>query len=158
VSTGTGQHLVDIHAHLRSELEQISDLVDQVALGRLSVGDARSAVNQMSLRQNDWTLGAYCASYCRVLTTHHTIEDQSVFPHLRRAEPSLAPVLDKLEADHHLVHGLLEALDRSLVGLLSGDDVDGVRDAVDRLRTLLVEHLDLEEEQLVGPLDRLGFY
>ena len=153
-----GQHLVDVHAHLRGELDQVRDLVDQVADGRLAVGEARSAVNQMSLRQNDWTLGAYCASYCRVLTTHHTIEDQSLFPHLRLAEPSLAPVLDRLEADHHAVHALLEALDRSLVGLLSGGDVDAVREAVDRLRGLLVEHLDYEEEQLVGPLDRLGFY
>ena len=158
MTPGAGQHLVDVHAHLRGELEQVSDLVEQVAAGRLSVGDARSAVNQMTMRQNDWTLGAYCASYCRVLTTHHTLEDQSVFPHLRRAEPSLAPALDKLEADHHVVHALLEALDRSLVGLLSGGEVDEVRVAVDRLRDLLVEHLDYEEEQLVGPLDRLGFY
>ncbi len=37
-------------------------------------------------------------------------------------------------------------------------ELDAVREAVDRLRDLLVEHLDYEEEQLVGPLDRLGFY
>ncbi|MCW2757687.1 MAG: Luciferase-like monooxygenase, partial [Nocardioidaceae bacterium] len=68
MSAGAGQHLVEIHAHLRGELDQVRDLVEQVAAGRLSVGGARCAVNDMSLRQNDWTLGAYCASYCRVLT------------------------------------------------------------------------------------------
>ena len=39
----------------------------------------------MTMRQNDWALGAYCQSYCRLVTTHHTIEDQSMFPHLRAA-------------------------------------------------------------------------
>ena len=158
MSAGAGDHLVGIHAHLRGELARLGDLVDQVDAGRTSIGAARDAVNQMSLRQNDWTLGAYCASYCRVLTAHHTIEDQSVFPHLRAAEPALAPVLDRLEAEHHDVHGLLEALDRALVDLLSGGAVDAVRKAVDGLRDVLVAHLDYEEEQLVGPLDRLGFY
>ena len=50
----------------------------------------------MSLRQNNWTLGAYCQSYCGFVNGHHTLEDASVFPHLRRAEPDAAPVLDRL--------------------------------------------------------------
>lgn len=158
MTAGAGQHLVEIHAHLRGELEQVRDLVEQVAAGRISVGSARSAVNDMSLRQNDWTLGAYCASYCRVLTAHHSIEDASVFPHLRAAEPALAPVLDKLSADHHVVHALLEELDRALVGMLGGGDLDGVRDKAERLQEVLVAHLDYEEEQLVAPLDRLGYF
>ncbi len=33
----------------------------------------------MTMRQNNWTLGADCESYYRVVATHHTIEDQSIF-------------------------------------------------------------------------------
>ena len=31
----TGQHLVDVHDHLRSELAQLFDLIDQVEAGTL---------------------------------------------------------------------------------------------------------------------------
>jgi hemerythrin-like domain-containing protein len=93
-----------------------------------------------------------------VLTAHHSIEDASVFPHLRAAEPELAPVLDKLSADHHVVHALLEELDRALVAMLGGGDLATVRASVEELQRVLVAHLDFEERELVGPLDRLGYY
>ena len=47
----------------------------------------RSFINRMTIRQNNWTLGTFCETYCRVVTHHHTLEDRSVFPHLRRSEP-----------------------------------------------------------------------
>ena len=59
--------------------------------GALDAGRARSLINAMTLRQNDWTLGAFCQSYCRLVTTHHSIEDASMFPHLRTADDALAP-------------------------------------------------------------------
>ncbi|MBD3784256.1 MAG: LLM class flavin-dependent oxidoreductase [Micrococcales bacterium] len=93
------RHLVEVHDHLRAELAQVRDVVDQVARGRMTVGSARSAVNAMTMRQNQWTLGAYCESYCRVVTGHHTLEDQAVFPHLRWSDPDAAPVIARLEED-----------------------------------------------------------
>ena len=86
-----GQHLIDVHDHLRTELQQLFDLIEQVAAGTLEAGRARSLINTMTLRQNDWTLGAYCQSYCRLVTTHHSLEDSSLFPHLRTADAALAP-------------------------------------------------------------------
>ena len=69
----------------------------------------------MTIRQNNWTVGAYCASYCRILTQHHSMEDVSIFPHLRSSEPGLAPVLDRLVEEHHVIHGVLESVDRAFV-------------------------------------------
>jgi hypothetical protein len=93
----SGQHLIDVHDHLRAELDQVRDLVEQVAAGSIGVGQARSEINTMTMRQNNWTLGVYCESYCRLVTTHHSIEDQALFPQLRRADSRLAPVVDRLE-------------------------------------------------------------
>jgi hypothetical protein len=180
-----GHTLVQVHDHLRSELTQILDLIDQVAAGRVSVGEARDAISRTTLRQNSWTLGAYCASYCRVVTTHHTIEDLSVFPHLRRDEPDLSPVVDRLEEEHRVIHAVLERLDAALVAMVAGlsgvaevsggagvsdvvgvdgvltdaspDGLSGVRAAVDLLSDTLLSHLSYEEHQLVEPLSRLGF-
>ena len=129
-----GQHLVDVHDHLRAELTQLRDLIEQVARGTLDVGTARSFINQMTMRQNNSTLGAYCAQYCRVVTTHHTLEDQSVFPHLKRSDPELVPVIDRLEEEHHVIAHVLDQVDRALVAMVSEDDGMGkLRASVDLL-------------------------
>lgn len=155
---GVGQHLIEVHDHLRAELAQVLDLVGQVEAGTLDAGRVRGVINEMTMRQNEWTLGAYCQSYCRLVATHHTIEDTSVFPHLRRRDPSLGPVLDRLEREHHVIHGALEDVDRALVAVVSGPDgLAALRTAVERLAETLTEHLSYEESQLVDALDRHGF-
>lgn len=154
-----GQHLVDVHDALRSELTQLRDLVEQVAAGHAGVGDARSHIATMTLRQNNWTLGVYCASYCRIVTGHHGLEDQSVFPHLRSRDPRLAPVIDRLEAEHHVISDVLERVDQALVAMVSEPDgLAQVQAAVDLLTDTLLSHLAYEERELVEPLARLGFY
>ncbi len=78
-------------------------------------------------------------------------------PHLRRADPQLAPVLDRLKAEHHIIHGVLEDVDRALVGLVGGGDIKALRATVDQLSDTLLSHLSYEETQLIGPLSRYGF-
>jgi hemerythrin-like domain-containing protein len=152
------QHLVDIHDHLRAELTQLLQVIEQVAAGSTGVGQARSLINIMTMRQNNWTLGAFCESYCRVVTTHHSLEDASVFPHLRRRDAGLGPVLDRLESEHHVIAGVLDDVDRALVGLVSSPDgMAGLRAAVDLLSDTLVSHLAYEERMLLEPLARYGF-
>ena len=154
-----GGHLIEIHDHLRAELAQLRALVEQVRAGKASIAATRSAVNDLTMRQNDWTLGAYCASYCRIVAGHHGLEDRSVFPHLRSADPRLAPVVDRLVEEHHVIHGLLDRLDAALVHLVAHpEDVGVLDDALDLLSDALLSHLAYEEQQLVEPLARLGFY
>lgn len=154
-----GRHLVDVHDMLRRDLVELEKLMQQVLDNRTAPGAARSAINTMTMRQNDWTLGAYCESYCRVVASHHALEDASVFPHLRRAEPRLGDVLDQLQAEHHVIHEALEAVDRALVGYVTSPTGAGrLREAVAQLHDTLLSHLSYEEEELVEPLARLGFY
>ena len=124
------QHLVDVHNALRAELELLRDILWQVAGGALDVGSARSAINRMTVRQNNWTLGAYCAQNCRVVTGHHGLGDSSVFPHLREV-PGAAPVIDRLEVEHEVI--------------------------VERLTDALLSHLSREERELFHPLAQKGF-
>jgi hypothetical protein len=153
----SGQHLIDVHDHLRAELEQVRDLVEQVAAGTIGVGQARSHINTMTMRQNNWTLGVYCESYCRLVTTHHSIEDASLFPRLRQADSALVPVVDRLEQEHLVIHDVLEGVDKALVALVDGSgDIADLRTAVDVLDDTLLSHLSYEERELVEPLARLG--
>jgi alkanesulfonate monooxygenase SsuD/methylene tetrahydromethanopterin reductase-like flavin-dependent oxidoreductase (luciferase family)/hemerythrin-like domain-containing protein len=158
------QHLLDIHDHLRAELAQVRDVIDQVRRGLLTVGAARSVINTMAMRQNNWTLGAYCESYCRVVTGHHTLEDRSVFTHLRRSDPDLAPVLDRLEDEHRVISDVLEQVDEALVGLVSAGErgpaaleaLAELQRAVDLLTDTLRSHLAYEERELFHPLAEHG--
>jgi len=153
----SGKQLIDVHDHLRAELEQIRDLVEQVAAGSIGIGQARSHINTMTMRQNNWTLGVYCESYCRLVTTHHSIEDASLFPHLRRSDPRMVPVVDRLQEEHVVIHDVLEGLDKALVALVDGSgDISNLRAAVDLLDDTLLSHLSYEERELVEPLARLG--
>lgn len=154
--SGTGQHLVEVHDHLRQELTQIRDVVRQVADGALDIGGARSLINTMTMRQNNWTLGAYCESYCRVVTMHHTAEDRSLFPQLRRADPRLVPVVDRLEQEHHMIAEVLERLDAALVALVAEPGaITELQTTMDVLTDNLLSHLSYEERELVGPLSQL---
>ncbi len=153
---GTGEHLVLIHDHLRQEMRQILDAIEQVAAGRLDPADLRSMVSRLTMRQNLWSLGAFCSSYCRILTVHHTIEDQRMFPALRREQESLEPVLERLEQEHEVIAGVLTRLDVALVEMVRDPaGLDRVREEAVRLRDMLFSHLAYEEEELVEPLSRL---
>lgn len=159
------QHLVDVHDHLRGELTQLRDIVGQVRRGAMSTGAARSVINTMALRQNNWTLGAYCETYCRLVTGHHTLEDRSIFVHLRGAQPDLGPVIDRLEQEHHVIADVLEQVDDALVGLVGTDAygrsgqeaLEEIQRALDLLTDTLLSHLAYEERELLHPLARHGF-
>src|SRR5262249_30324951 len=127
--------------------------------GAATAALARSVLNEMTMRQNNWTLGAYCASYCAVGTQHHHIEDTGIFPHLRGAEPGLAPVIDRLQAEHVVIHDVIEGVDRALVEFINApDDFAALQHAVDLLTGTLLSHLCYEESTTVEPLPRHGFY
>lgn len=154
-----GRHLIEVHDHFRTDLERVRDVLDQVRRGVLEVGDARSQVNAMALRANNWTLGSFCQSYCRAITEHHTMESEVVFGHLRANDASLAAVVERLHEEHDVIHALLDALDAELVALVADpDDLGGVERALERLSDALLSHFAYEERELIPPLAEHGFF
>jgi hypothetical protein len=150
--------LVAVHDHLRSELGQLRDMIAQVAAGSLDVATARTEINKLTMRQNQWTVGAYCESYCRLVGLHHTLESTALFPGLARLDSRLAPVTARLHAEHEAIARVLSRVDAALVSLVT-DPVRGmpsVRAAVDLLADALLSHLSYEEQQLLEPLARFG--
>jgi hypothetical protein len=158
IGRAVGQHLVDVHDHLRGELLQLRELIEQLRAGTADAGLVRGFINQMTIRQNSWTVGAYCASYCRIVTQHHSMEDEGIFPHLRSHEPALGPVLNRLAEEHLIIHGVLESVDAAFVAYLGDLDFTGLDEAIQALDHTLLSHLAYEESQLVEPLARHGFY
>jgi hemerythrin-like domain-containing protein len=153
-----GQHLVDVHDMLRRELTELRQIVAQVRDGALAAGDARSALNEMAMRQNDWTLGAFCSRYCHAVARHHGLEDDAIFPHLAQSDASLSPVIDRLADEHLVIHDAIEEVDGALVAHINRHDFARLQAAIDLLTDALLSHLSYEEHELVEPLARLGFY
>ena len=152
------QDLVAVHDHLRAELAQLRDMISQVAAGSLDVTAARTEINKLTMRQNQWTVGAYCESYCRLVGLHHTLESTALFPGLSRLDNRLAPVTTRLNAEHEAIAGVLARVDAALVALVT-DPVRGmpaVRATVDLLTDALLSHLSYEEHELLEPLARFG--
>jgi hemerythrin-like domain-containing protein len=144
---------------LRGELATIRDLIVQVQKGAIDAAHARFELNQMTMRQNNWTMGAYCQSYCRLVTAHHSAEDVALFPYLRAREGGLAPVIDRLQQEHRIIHDVLDSVDRALVNFIAEPgDVTELQEAADLLTDTLLSHLAYEERELIDPLARHGFY
>jgi hemerythrin-like domain-containing protein len=151
------QLLRSVHAHLREELQQISDVVAQLAGDDVDVAAARHLINHLTMRQNYWTLGSFCAAYCRVVAIHHTIEDETMFPGLAARVPALGPVITRLSGEHETIAEILTSLDASLVAMVT--DATGLAEVqvrVEELATALLAHLDYEEEQLLPAIGRLA--
>ncbi|ANZ38084.1 5,10-methylene tetrahydromethanopterin reductase [Lentzea guizhouensis] len=156
--TALSRQLIDVHDHLRQELTKIRSLVQQVANGTLGVGAARSEINTMTMRQNNWAMGAYCESYCRLVTIHHTHEDRSLYPQLRKGDERLGPVLDRLSEEHRVIHDVLERVDAALVATVADPlKIVDLQAAVDVLTDTLLSHLSYEERELVEPLARIPY-
>jgi hemerythrin-like domain-containing protein len=146
---------VQVHNHLRQELAEIQTAAIAVAEGRLDPAAARSLINRMTVRQNYWTLGAFCAQYCRVVAIHHTLEDRHLFPALHREDEGLSTVLNRLGEEHEIIAEVIEQFDRSLVAMMTDPSgVEEVRRVANELGDALLSHLAYEENELLGPLGR----
>ncbi|MFG1709839.1 nitroreductase/quinone reductase family protein [Nonomuraea sp. M3C6] len=92
-----------------------------------------------------------CLTLCQGLHVHHSREDGYMFPALEDRYPELAPVMERLRAEHVVVQRLLEQLQ----ALLAADDLspEALLSEVNELTRRLEAHLDYEEEQLVPLLN-----
>jgi iron-sulfur cluster repair protein YtfE (RIC family) len=149
-----GEHLLDelkaVHAYLRHDLAVCQTLAEQVAAGA-TPEHIRAQIASLQTGSPPWKLRVNCLYYCRVVHTHHSIEDVMMFPVLQQVNPDLVPVVDRLTADHRRVSHLLDEIEASALVV---EDGTGIRErivtALGDLATDLLAHLAFEEEAL-GP-------
>ncbi|OEV04064.1 nitroreductase/quinone reductase family protein [Streptomyces oceani] len=130
-----GAFLLGSHDGIRRELALIR---------KEAAGSGRTLGGQ--LRMN-------CLTLCLGLGQHHQGEDVGLFHLVAERRPDLAPILERLRAEHERLAVLLEELRT----VLADDTTDPARllREVTRLTTELEEHLAYEEQQLLPVLDEL---
>ncbi|MFD6192559.1 hemerythrin domain-containing protein [Streptomyces sp. NPDC060275] len=139
LGTGVDTHeMVLIHRVLRREFGQLPRLF------RAAAGDrARAKV-----------IGAHAREMLTFLHTHHTGEDELLFPLLRERADLDPELMDRMDAQHAQVDGAVTAIAAELPAwTASADAAAGERMAarIDAMMPTLIEHL-AEEEQEILPI------
>ena len=150
------QDLLWVHGLLRQDLATVERLAVEAAEGA-AAEEVVAGVRALETTGPLWRLRASCLHYCRFVHHHHRLEDMALFPELRRVNPSLGTVVDRLQEDHRRVAGLLEEVEAAAAVLEREDGADAraaVADALEALAAHLLAHLELEEESVAETLRR----
>jgi hypothetical protein len=143
-----------VHDMIRRDLSTVRRMAADVAAG-LPADEVGHAIRSLAANGPLWQLRINCLQYCRFVHSHHHAESVLLFPELRRADPALNPVVDKLESDHVHVSGLLDEVEAA-AGDLSTEESPAARQrltqALETLSADLLAHLKYEEDQISGTL------
>ncbi|MFD1696945.1 hemerythrin domain-containing protein [Roseibium aestuarii] len=154
-----GRQLAAIHAAYLAELDALEGLLSAVERGDASAGAVSAAVDSLTLERNYRQFGTLCGRQCYVLTMHHTIEERHMFPAISaRAAPGLLAVIERLQAEHVVVHQLLERLSEAslALGAQAGPaEFAATRDTFRALLKVVRSHFRYEETELA---EAIGVY
>ena len=154
-----GKHLAAIHRHYLSEVAQIAAILERIKGGDTPPEALASIVLHSDMRKNFEVAGTICGHQCRVLTMHHDIEEHSMFPALAaQGNTALSEVVDKLRAEHKVIHELLNRLGVAATELSAKPDEAHFEAAFDvffALRKAVMSHFKYEETELE---EAIGLY
>ena len=154
-----GRHLAAIHRHYLSEVAQIASILERIKTGDAPPEALASIVLHSEMRKNFEVAGTLCGHQCRVLTMHHDIEEHSMFPALAaQGNGALSKVVEKLRAEHKVIHEMLTRLG-AVAEVLSGapDEAhfNAAYDVYFALRKAVISHFKYEETELE---EAIGLY
>jgi hypothetical protein len=153
---GLFRELLWVHAMIRRDLATVQRLAERVQAGA-PAAEVRSTIRDLQTEGPLWKLRVNCLSCCRFVHHHHTLEDALLFPLLRRAEPALGSVVDRLEADHLQIAGYLDAVETAADGLETEDEPvhrERLAATLADLAEHLLAHFAFEEESIGPTLSR----
>jgi hypothetical protein len=144
------------HGIIRGNLQTISTVVAHLNDGASSER-IRAQINELASTSALWTLRVNCFRYCRLVHTHHHIEDVALFPTLRCFHPALSPVIDRLEADHAVVSRYLDQVEAAADRLDSDPSArKALVEALNSLAAHLLTHLDYQTRDPNAPVFQPG--
>ncbi len=146
--------LLWIHGILRADLQTVRRLADEVGEGK-DAPTVRDEIARLQTQSPLWQLKFGCLHYCRLVHLHHNGEDVHIFPAIRRSDPALGPIVDRLEADHRRVSDILDEVEAAADDL-QNDDIPLRRSRLVASLSLLADHLlthlEFEEESIAPTL------
>ena len=152
------EELLAVHGMIRRDLARVSLLAEDAA-GGAAPAELQARVAELKSSTILWQLRYGCLRHCRFVHSHHSLEDRAVFPAIRRVDPELESVLDRLQREHRGVSSLLHRVETATAELDHESDSTAGRArliaALDALGALLLDHLEFEERSLEPALARM---
>lgn len=154
-----GRHLAAIHEmHLR-QMAHVRRVMEQVAEGEAKLAALDTALSDLDMRHNYRVFGSVCGQECGMLTGHHSIEDRYLFPVLAAQDnPFLRKVVERLMAEHEIVHAYIEQMEEATVALMNAPGPETfatLRETFETLEKFVVSHFGYEQDELA---EALGYY
>jgi iron-sulfur cluster repair protein YtfE (RIC family) len=145
-----GRRLSLYHNHHRQQLREVESAMVQI-------DDALLAkINALDMRHNFKVFGNMCGQECQMLSGHHGIEDQAVFPVLHEAgDTGLKKVVERLMAEHLVVHELIEELEtfaHETISAPTPENFKKLKNTFTTLNTCVQSHFGYEETELEDAL------
>jgi iron-sulfur cluster repair protein YtfE (RIC family) len=153
-----GRRLALFHQmHLR-ELSKVRRAMAGVFAGEGTAEALLVTISTMQMFANMRQFGNLCGAACEMLTGHHMIEDQYVFPALHGHTHGLNKVVERLMSEHLVIHDLLVRLEAAASALITGPGskaATDLREEFARLEKFVASHFGYEQSELE---EALGFY
>lgn len=153
-----GRRLALFHEmHLR-ELARVHQAMEGVFAGNGKAEALLTTISAMQMVSNMRRFGNLCGGAWQMLTGHHSIEDQWMFPALEGQSDGLSQVVSRLRAEHLVIHDLIVRLEDASYRLIENPGARQaltLREEFDRLHAFVVSHFGYEQQELE---EALGFY
>lgn len=156
-----GQHLKEVHNHLRDNMVALGRLIERAAAGGTSAAEVTAEASGLAMVSNYRRFGNLCGQHCRIVDIHHSIEDDAVFPAIAAQGAAFKAIADRLRAEHVVVHELLVRLIDALGTLAREPGPAHFNDTVTIYRALervLLSHLGYEEDAIGDALGYFGVF
>jgi len=151
------QTLLAVHGMIRRDLDTVERLAADVLDGLPAEG-VHETLGELKTNGMLWQFQVSCLRYCNFVHMHHHAEDVEFFDELEETNPAIAPVVDRLRADHQAVSGYLDAVEAAARALSADDSLEARRAVADALEVLeghLLAHLEYEELNIAETARRL---
>ena len=155
-----GKRLALFHRHHLQQLHAVIRVMQRVEAGEDSLARLGREITGMQMASNYRHFGNLCGQECQVLTFHHSIEDQHIFPLLQEGgSAGLKKVIDRLLEEHLVIHQALNALEAGAVAAVrkpGPETFAPLKAMLLHLEKLVKSHFGYEESELEEALGHFG--
>jgi Hemerythrin HHE cation binding domain len=151
------QSLLAVHRMIRRDLDTVERLAADVLDG-LPADGVHEELENLKTNGMLWQFQVSCLRWCGFVHSHHHAEDVLFFDELEETNPAIAPVVEKLKADHRAVSDYLDAVEAAARALSENETHNArqvVADALEVLKGHLLTHLEYEELNVAATARRL---
>lgn len=146
-----GRRLAHIHAMHLQQMSEVRRVMEETEAGERGSQELREAVISMQMAANYRLFGNLCGQECAMLNFHHTAEDRFIFPALMQGSEGLRNVVERLSAEHRIIHQMLEQLEAAAIAMVSDPGEENfakVKEIFEILEKTVQSHFGYEEHEL----------